>query len=176
MNQTGKSSCAKKGQCGHTLLVALVFMIATGMLSATLLNATLELEKLARSSYSQIKAELAASTALRYCESIVEEGKLAELKAEMTVSIEYGNQWLKQENWVDSFPGYRKVPASWVAPASIQADNKNMPECLIEISSPETEKSYLITARGYSEDFQVDTRGKSKSGARIWLQEKVRVL
>jgi len=112
-------------------------------------------------------AKQAAEAGLRHCEAAVLNNATP-----IVIQATNSNTWKTFSKWQDG------VSALTVPAAALQSNDGSIlaptthPQCMAE-RSPAGNEVYIITARGFSPDFQADNTGATKSGSVVWLQSVV---
>lgn len=153
---------------GVALVVAMLMLVAIGLLSAALMRDATGSGRIASGSRLQVQAGHFAQIALRYCE-----GQVALAPSARTIVPVAGPP---------SAPAWT-VPANWTGASALAhtlsaADfggarpPRVAPQCLAEEAG--LPRQFTVTARGFSADFAVDVAtGAAVAGAVVWLQSTV---
>jgi type IV pilus assembly protein PilX len=165
-------------QHGVTLIIALVMLVVIGLASAAVMRSSLTSDVVANNTRLHTLAQQAAQLALRFCETQVERES---------------KDWIGGFSIHDASPGdpYWQSFASWQGGGAVQAVDvpdavlasadssfkpSTAPQCLAEWSDavPGT-RTIIVTARGFSPDFDQTDTGRQTAGSVVWLQSTLRV-
>lgn len=165
-------------QRGVTLIIALVMLVVIGLASAAVMRSSLTSDVVSNNARVHTLAQQAAQLALRFCETQVE---------------------LESKDWVGGFtihaasPGtpYWETFATWNGGAAISAirvpdavlgsaDSSfkpaTAPQCLAEWSDAlPGVPTIIVTARGFSPDYDQTDAGRQTAGSVVWLQSTLRI-
>ena len=168
-------------QSGVVLIVALVMLVVIGLASVAIMRNTLSNDIIADNNRLQAQAMQAAQAGLRYCESQAGNTSLTAQAAAATPNQE---NWNALANWIGnagstlSDQAALQVPASFVtstdnATTKRRSDRK-LPQCMAQIRTLGSAKVFVVTARGFSDNYVEDTvTGHTQAGAVVWLQSIV---
>ncbi|HEX5357724.1 MAG TPA: hypothetical protein VFW93_16075 [Aquabacterium sp.] len=124
--------------------------------NADLISNNTRLENLAKQS---------AETALRFCEAGVRNGTIQIQAANPTAPA-----WKTFGNWEGtSQTAFNLNEADFRSADQVSAGTNRAPQCMAEFS-PLNNNTFIVTARGFSPDFQADANGRTQRGAVVWLQ------
>lgn len=161
----------KQGQQGVTLLVVLVMLVVIGLVSASAMRQAANADLISNNTRLEQLAKQAAETALRYCEN-----QITSTTGTPAIQIQPVNQntpaWKTFTNWSGSGKKAIEVPETeFKSTVDTNAPvPKKPPQCMVEYS-PLGNNVYIVTARGFSPDFQEDSgTGRTIRGAVVWLQ------
>lgn len=167
-------------QRGVTLIIAMIVLIVIGLTSAAVMRGALVSDQVANNTRSQTLASEAADVALRYCERQLSAAGCAAGVACLAAPVAGAQAaWEKADTWyANSKTGasVNVVPAAVVNSAGIKTtlfSNDTLPQCVVELS-PLGATTYVVTARGFSPDHQMDANGHTKSGSSVWVQSTVK--
>jgi type IV pilus assembly protein PilX len=186
------SRANSRHQNGVVLLVTLVMLLMMSIASISAIRSSTSSESIANNERTQSLAFHAAETALRYCESRA----LSHMNAMLTwraggsvgptptASITILNgpdfslvpvpsyQWQTLTFWdaTTTSPNITLIPLTAVnaSTTNIFSAYLRQPECLVEYAASNTEKTAVITARGFGPEV-LSGAGKPV-GSEIWLQ------
>lgn len=183
---------ARSRQQGVVLVLALILLVAVSLVAIYTLRGTITGEQVSKNLRSQAVASQAAETALRICEDAVRTAQstlgtgtsavaFTILDVPETMSADLPNQWNTRANWVvaGSTKKANQIPLELVTDANMR--QIPAPRCMVEryqlpimgedktISQP-----LLITAIGYTPDYQADANGVAVAGGEVWLQSILR--
>ncbi len=178
---------------GHALVMALLLLVVIGLTSAAAMRSATLAERSVNNVRLENLAQQHAEMALRYCES--EMYKLPADRVQALQSVDRAappapedGDWKKPPTWTGASPASLAVPPGWwaranvtgalpVAPASAASAPAAVvprpPRCFVEqVNLPSSsQNAYLVTARGYSPDFDEDPgTGVTRKGGSVWLQ------
>lgn len=182
-------------QRGVVLVVALIVMAVIAITAGTAIRRVTSQDLIGSNLRARSQALQAAESGLRYCEALVststrrgEQVALAE-RIQDAVATNYlvnGQRpqrvWEQLDNWDDGGIVI-EVPATYAIDGS-GVDYNQRPSCIIERMSlqslatdptaPNQFEAYLITARGFSPDFEANN-GVTTRGAEVWVQSSVQI-
>lgn len=170
-------------------LIMLVILSVAGILAAKKSAITEQVSNNVRTSNV---AQQAAEVGIRFCEAVVIDkidGKSTLYKAwgdlfvadadllSTTTDAGAGAKWRSIANWKKDAGNLISVPVAFYAPndslSEVNTDARlsHAPTCIVQRLAPVASNIFLITARGLSNNAEVDdTTGKLKGGSEIWLQ------
>lgn len=170
MNMRQSPCRPPRGQRGVTLIVALVMLVVIGLTSAAVMRSALGTDTITNNTRVQLLAMQAAQIGLRYCET-----ELAKATPGITVyaaSAAGAERWRSFANW----QGTGTTAVTTVPQSQMKSDNTpgamvptKLPQCLAE-KHPTLTATYIVTARGFSADYDADSSGYTKAGSVVWLQ------
>jgi type IV pilus assembly protein PilX len=177
-----------KRQQGVVLVVALVLMAVIAISSAAAIRNIITQDQVGLNQRLQVIARQSAESMLRYCETAlvvaVPNGNQQALIAKIQPKTGDTYQWETLSNWSVGGAMVFDLPAGSVLP-SYAAGRR--PQCMVEqtgLSNAEPQSSgggsatavvMLVTARGFSPDYQENAQGVLTQGAQAWLQSTVHV-
>ncbi|TAK97182.1 MAG: hypothetical protein EPO09_04690 [Aquabacterium sp.] len=152
-------------QRGVTLLIVLIMLVVIGLVSASAMRQAANADLISNNTRLEQLAKQFAETALRFCEEGVKNG---------TVQIQAANQaapaWKTFGNWEGaSRTALNLGEADFRSAAQTSTGTNRAPQCMAEFS-PLNNNTFIVTARGFSPDYQADANGKTQRGAVVWLQ------
>ncbi len=156
-------------------LIMLVIISFAGLLSA---RNSASYEQFSNNMRTTQVARQSAEAALRHCERVAmdqteNEGVNFVADAAKIVSTKLTDPeldsaaWKTKANWVDGAANLITVSLEHSNDVKDAAKIKNDPSCIIQ---PLRDDQYLITARGLSNDAQLDNNGQLTAGSEVWLQ------
>lgn len=183
---------ARSRQQGVVLVLALILLVAVSLVAIYTLRGTITGEQVSKNLRSQAVATQAAETALRICEDAVRTAQstlgtgtsavaFTILDVPETMSADLPNQWNTRANWVvaGSTKKANQIPLELVTDANMRPIPA--PRCMVEryqLPIMEVDKTIsqplLITAIGYTPDYQADANGVAVAGGEVWLQSILR--
>jgi type IV pilus assembly protein PilX len=179
-------------QKGVVLVMGLILLAVISLVAMYTLRSTLTGEQVSKNIRSHALAMQSAENALRICENSVRAGLttlgtganqvpfVVNSTPESLASGESPVNWRTRANWMSTSPRMAtQIPVELIG--NIEARPVPSPRCMVEqyelpfMGEDKTlTQPYLITAIGYSSDYQVDSNGNSISGSEIWLQSVLR--
>lgn len=186
------SATGVASQRGATLIVALVMLVIIALMSVAVMRGALTSDLIANNARAQTQAQQYAELALRYCERC--SGHVVNPSAYPSCGTagfailpplpdDNGNpadglptRWGTFANWFGGGAVATTVPGS----ALVSSDSPvkpPSPQCLAEytVLNDGTTQALLVTARGFSPDFQQDAQGRTTAGSVVWLQSISRI-
>lgn len=171
-------------QRGVSLIIAMIVLIVIGLTSAAVMRGALVSDQVANNTRSQTLASEAADVALRYCErQLSAAGCTAAVTCLAAPAAAASAAWEKADTWYTggaTGASVNVVPSTVVNSAGIKTaagttlfSNDTLPQCVVEVS-PLGATTYVVTARGFSPDHQMDGSGRTKSGSSVWVQSTVK--
>jgi type IV pilus assembly protein PilX len=156
-------------QRGVALIVALVVLVIIGLTSAAVMRGALSSDLVTNNTRVQTLASQAAQVALKYCETKLLAPPPIDIIL-LDVPVDGTMAWTVFGNWtnvnlVNTVPDeYMKSELSSFAPS-------RMPQCIAQRSTAGAAPTIVVTARGFSPDFQADPdSGATVAGSVVWLQ------
>lgn len=178
MNKPFRVQAARR-QSGVVLIVAMVMLVIIGLASVAIMRNTLSNDIIADNNRLQSQAMQAAQAGLRYCESLA--GTPTQTAQAAAASPDLEN-WNTFANWTGNAgatlaaQAALQVPASFVnsldSSATKRRNSRKLPQCMAQIRSLGTANVYVVTARGFSDNY-IETNGRTQTGAVVWLQSIV---
>lgn len=174
-----KKPLRRRRSQGVSLIIVLILMIIIGITASTAMrNATSE-QRATNNQRMEASALQYAEAALRYCEiqmkiSPASDRSDASLKGTIPGPLAPGpttSGWQDPATWTGT-TGRASATRTTVPDTAIKNTANTVlpfkkPECVVEIG---TGVGMVITARGFSPDYEADSNGFTKSGAVVWLQ------
>ena len=181
----------RQRQRGIVLAMALILLVIISLVGALAIRNSTASEKTVNSLRSNSVAMGAAETGLRYCELVVQgisngptalvpAATIAQATPSALVTISDANTstavWQTSTTWSNSAVVIT-VPTSFYQSQSAEAANgvtlKNAPVCVIQpyfnaSVSPST--GWVVTARGFGNDAQINGSKAVTEGSEVWLQ------
>lgn len=177
-----------KRQAGIILPVALVLLVTISFAGIMAVKNSTVTEQMSNNLRTNVQAQQAAETALRYCELIAIGTKSSNVKqydasitgkivtTELTDANATNATWRTLSNWSSSGSNVIKVPDAFYKDENGKRDRikgANAPRCIIQRLVNQTAKidGFLITARGFANNARWTTgTGALESGSEVWLQ------
>lgn len=183
---------ARSRQQGVVLALALILLTVVSLVAIYTLRGTITGEQVSKNLRSNAVATQAAETALRICEDAVRIGqtKLGSGASEIDFTVlevpenmatELPQQFSTRTNWVvtGSAKTANQIPAELVTETNMRPIPA--PRCMVEryqlpiMGEDKTmSQPVLITAIGYTPDYQADANGAAVAGGEVWLQSVFR--
>lgn len=168
-------------QRGVVLAMSLVLLAILSLVGLYAMRGSIMGEQVSKNMRANEVANQAAETALRYCEDRVRTGQPLTI-LETPVSLAPGdlpNQWQTRANWFDNAVS-NDIPADQLV-ATDMRPLPVRPRCIVErFTLPPAPgedpravsfmQPHLITAIGFSADFERDASNRAISGGETWLQ------
>ena len=173
----------KKNQNGIVMAVALIFLAILSLLGLYTMRSSIQGEQISKNLRSNEIATQSAEVALRYCEDRVRTGQSG-MKSKIqqpSLSALGGalpDMWKTRANWLDTNI-FVQLPKEMLVSSGMR-DVAVLPKCIVEQFSlppaPGEDRQataimipYLITAVGYSNDYEL-SNNRPISGGEVWLQ------
>lgn len=175
-------------QRGVVLVIALILLAVIGLSSAAALRGSLFGDKVSNNLRTGTVAMQAAEQALKVCENSVRVQVWTEALPALAPPVpiqaiaQNPAQWTVRANWALNPPGLAtQLPAAAMTSPNSTVVYRRLPQCMVEEvelrrargASPLT-RVFLVTARGFSPDFQADGNGVPTAGSEVWLQSQIR--
>lgn len=162
-------------QRGVTLIIALIMVIIIGLTSAAAMRGATSSEKVVNNIRMQNLAQQYAEAALRYCESqllLADGSRPSTLQnANITVTTSLAPAWNTSTTWSVTPTLVTTVPSGQITSSNSAFAPSQLPQCLAERQALGSGTVTLITARGFSPDYQRDSSTQfTVQGAVVWLQ------
>lgn len=171
-------SCMRGGH-GVVLPMALIMLIIISLAGLQAARTAATHEQFSNNMRTTQVARQSAEAALRYCESVVidieNDGSLhAALKGkivptELTPDNIKAGAWNTRSNWSSGAPNLITYAPAFnnAVQNEVRTKTENHPTCVIQAM---TERRFLVTARGLSNDATVNANDQLARGSEIWLQ------
>jgi Tfp pilus assembly protein PilX len=171
-------------QSGIVLIVALIMLAVIGLASVAIMRTALNTDIISDNNRVQSQAMQAAQAALRYCETQIQKANnpMTPLAA-TTTGIE---AWETFGNWIRSPSAAQtdasaatQVPLDFVTSvdsgATARRSNRKLPRCMAQYRAVtgSTTGVIVVTARGFSDNYEADSAGHTQAGSVVWLQSIV---
>ncbi|MBC7436946.1 MAG: hypothetical protein H7332_12870 [Bdellovibrionales bacterium] len=163
------------------LALSLILLVIISMVAVMAVRGSLSSEQVSKNLRTNAVAQLAAETALRFCENQVMSGSSLYTINEMplTSTATFPTLWQTRSNWADATIAGTLTSDVANSPDSTGVALPVLPKCIIEryplvtATGGVPRESYLITAVGYSPDYRTAT-GVVTSGGEVWVQSILR--
>lgn len=165
-------------QRGVTLIIALVMLVVIGLASAAVMRSSLTSDVVANNARLHTLAQQAAQLALRFCETQITL-QPANWVGGFTINAASAGDpyWTVFNTW----HGGGAVSAVNVPDAVLGSDDSSFkpstpPQCLAEYTNAlPGVTTIIVTARGFSPDYDESGDGRQTAGSVVWLQSTLRV-
>lgn len=165
-------------QHGVVLPVALILLVIVSFAGLYAARNSANHEQFSNNLRTSNVARQAAEIGLRFCESVVidirdNEGAVhGGLSGNISAAeIDDGGigtgVWSFLANWAGGSANLITAPLDYDSNVKAEARLTNAPTCIAQLM---TRDRVLVTARGLSNDAQVDGNGRLEAGSEIWLQ------
>ena len=166
---------------GIVLLLVLTILVVLSGAAIWAAKATLSTEQVATNFRRNVVAQELAELALRYCEDGVMNSDTFLIILPLPLNATSGampQAWSNLANWITSPSQVNTVPAAQLQDA-LGASPATAPVCMIEEMrlvpiDMQRVQGFLITARGFSQDYQEASDGAIISGTDAWVQSMIR--
>lgn len=172
---------APAAQRGAVLAMALIFLVILTLVSVYAMRGSIVGEQVSKNMRATGVAFQAAETALRYCEDQANNPlptfRIQDKPVDVGASP-FPVQWQTLANWADDSI-VNEVPSDQLTAQGMRP-LPVLPRCIVEPfdlkpapgEDPRAgnQRTFLITAVGYSADFERDADGNAISGSEVWLQ------
>ena len=166
---------------GIVLLLVLTILVVLSGAAIWAAKATLSTEQVATNFRRNVAAQELAELALRYCEDGVMKSNTFLIILPLPLDATSGampQAWSNLANWITSPNQVNTVPAAQLQDA-LGAIPATAPVCMIEEMrlvpiDMQRVQGFLITARGFSRDYQEASDGAITSGTDAWVQSMIR--
>lgn len=158
-------------QRGVALIVALVVLVIIGLTSAAVMRGALSSDLVTNNTRVQTLATQAAQVALKYCELSLQAPPPIPITLLAEPPAGEDMAWTVFGNWSD-VDKVNTVPDEFMKSELSSFAPSRMPQCIAQRSSVGgTKPTIVVTARGFSPDFQADAdTGATVAGSVVWLQ------
>lgn len=177
-------------QQGVTLIIVLMMLVIIGITSAAAIRNATSGEKLTNNIRVQYLAQQYAEAALRYCEAELAKPEAVRVATLAEINILQGNHdplagaikngllWQEAGTWTGAGGASSSktiLPEVQVKSSDSSFRPSRLPECAVEKQRMhDANLAYVITARGFSPDYQSDAlSGETTGGSVVWLQSIV---
>jgi hypothetical protein len=166
---------------GIVLLLVLIILVVLSGVAIWAAKATLSTEQVATNFRMNMVAHELAELALRYCEDGVMKNDAILIILPLPLDAASGampQAWSNLSNWTASPRQVNTLPAPQLQDA-LGASPAIAPICMIEEMrlvpiDMQRNQGFLITARGFSQDYQEASDGSITSGTDAWVQSMIR--
>lgn len=177
-------------QTGVVLIISLIMLVIIALTSAAIMRNSLSADIVSQNTRRQAQATQAAQTALRYCENLAVNGTPRSTYVKDAATPE---SWNVFTNWAapaavptspqtpDVSSGLVSVDSSVLAPVAATTNDKFRfaPQCMAQWRTVGTgagaKQVIVVTARGFSSDYQESATRRTEAGSVVWLQSILRL-
>jgi type IV pilus assembly protein PilX len=173
-------------QKGISLIIVLIMMVVIGLTAASAMRSATSGQRVTNNARMDTLATQYAEAALRYCEAQLQipDANLAPLPvrvnslkdANIPTTTFVASGWGQTATWVGvggASATKTALPSAQFSTAGVSTNvPTTAPECVVErqvIGSP-TFAVTVVTARGFSPDYEANVNGTTKRGSVVWLQ------
>jgi hypothetical protein len=161
---------SRAAQRGISLIIAMLMLVVIGLASVAIIRNATSADRAVNNNRLQTQANQFAQAALQFCENqlVVPTGRV--IKVQPALPLDTPGAWTVKAHWFD--PNIVHT----LTPAEITGTNapKVPPQCMAE-GLGGTGKFYIVTARGFSDDYAQDSDHATTSGSVVWLQSTVKL-
>jgi len=165
-----QSPASRRSQRGVTLIIAMLMLVVIGIMSVAIMRNATSSDQVTNNNRLQAQASQAAQMALRFCEDQLLLGSSGKVQA---IPFNTSYNWPDKKNWTTGGAHM----AYTLTPADVTGGTANFPavapQCISETMKNQGGVVYIVTARGFSNDFRADSSYATRSGAVVWLQSTV---
>lgn len=174
-------------QRGTVLVMTLILLVVVSLVAIASLKGSISGEQVAKNMRTNVIALQSAETALRLCEDGVRKGVTVMGTSPFVIlpvpdTLPSGaspTQWKTRSNWAAGSTMTTLIPTAMALVAGMRAAPQ--PRCMVEQYrlprlDPDSTLSdpYMVTAEGFSPDYQVDGNGNPIAGGEVWVQSVLR--
>ena len=166
-------------QRGVSLLIVLVMLVIIGLTAASTLRTAASEQQLGNNLRTSALAQQYAEAALRFCEAqllLNDAARVPTLReALIPATLAAAPDWQLPGTWtgaVGAAATRTNVPAAVISTVGQTTPSATLPQCVVERQSLGNPvfTVLVVTARGFSPDYQRDANGNTTSGSVVWLQ------
>lgn len=176
-----------KKQRGAVLALTLILLVVVSVVAITTLKSSISGEQISKNMRTNVMALQSAETALRLCEDAVRTGAdtidtLPFTKLPVPEDLPAGSspvKWKTRANWASDQELTTLIPTTQTVVDGMRPAPR--PRCMVEQYrlprlDPDSTLSdpFLVTAVGYSPDYQVNAGGVAVAGGEVWVQSVLR--
>lgn len=174
-------------QRGAVLTMTLILLVVVSVVAVTTLQSSISGEQVSKNMRTHAVALQSAETALRLCEDAVRKsattiGTAPFVKLSVPDTLGPGDspiQWKTRTNWETGSTVTTLIPSDMALVLGMRPTPR--PRCMVEQYrlprlDPDSTLSdpFLVTAMGFSPDYQVDGSGRPIAGGEVWVQSVLR--
>lgn len=165
-------------QNGIVLIMALILLVIISMTAVLAVKGAMSGEQVSNNLRVGAVAAQNAEVGLRYCENLVMAGSAPVLLLPDDITMT-PTRWATRSNWTTT--NIITVP-SGVADSSDSAGRTMATPaiCMVEamkvpiLNTTGLSANYLITSRGFSQDYRTASNGSVLAGSEVWMQSVLR--
>jgi Tfp pilus assembly protein PilX len=161
---------SRVAQRGVSLIIAMVMLVVIGFVSVGIMRRASSADQVALNNRLQTQASESAQAALKFCENEVTKVQTAPVNIQAAPVPPALAAWTKSDNWLVAGKNVAYTLKSTDLPGTVAP--VKLPQCIIE-HSPVNASLYVITARGFSNDFTANASGTTLTGSVVWLQSNL---
>lgn len=191
---------SKTAQQGISLIIVLILVVVIGLTASSAMRSATSSQRVTNNLRMESMAQQYAEAALRFCEAqmlLPNGARLANLQTGIPgtlvpqVNTTVGNvpAWLNPVSWTGApaTPVVAATPHAAATRVTLTAGQissgvstyvpATLPECIVEQQTlpgppgpPAPFTVIVVTARGFSTDYQRDVNGNTTNGSVVWLQ------
>lgn len=166
-------------QGGIVLIMALILLVVISTVAVLAVKNAMSGEQVSNNLRINAVATQAAETGLRYCENLVLAGGAPVILFPISGGTAPPTFWATRTNWTAANTTTATVA---VADSTDTAGRTSAvrPMCMVEEMRLATTElnpagaAYLVTARGFSQDYQTNADGLVIAGSEVWMQSILR--
>jgi type IV pilus assembly protein PilX len=174
LRRRGASSSRQRGV---TLIIALVMLVVIGLASAAVMRSSLTADVVSNNARVHTLAQQAAQLALRFCETQVQRESKDWIGGFKIHDASTGDPyWESFDSWQGGSLKAITVPDAVLHSGDSSFKPSTPPQCLAEWTNAlPGVRTIIVTARGFSPDFDQNDEGRQTAGSVVWLQSTLRV-
>lgn len=162
-------------QHGVTLIITLIMVVVIGLTAAAAMRGATASERVVNNIRMLNLAQQYAEAGLKYCETqltLVSGSRTTSLAdSAISVTLVASPLWAVSTTWTSSPTAVTSVPAAFVTSTNSAFVPAQLPVCFAERSVVGTGTVTVVTARGFSPDYERDSSTKETiRGSVVWLQ------
>lgn len=184
MNRKFKSlnSLRTPRQQGIVLITALILLVLMTLAALLAVQGSISGEQVSRNLKTNAVAHQAAEAALRICENAVLSGTPTVVVnlVPLTGTATLPTLWVNTATWTNSATANTVTAVLANSTDAAARTLAVLPQCVIEEYPILTDQgglpraSFMVTARGYSNDYRINAANEVISGSQVWLQSITR--
>jgi len=161
---------SRAAQRGVSLIIAMLMLVVIGLASVAIIRNATSADRAVNNNRLQTQANQFAQVALQFCENqlVIQSGRT--VKVQPAPSPGTPAVWTVKAHWFD--PNIVHTLAATEITGTNQP--KVPPQCMAE-GLGGTGKFFIVTARGFSDDYAQDSDHATTSGSVVWLQSTVKL-
>jgi type IV pilus assembly protein PilX len=166
----------RQAQRGVSLIITLIMLVIIGLTAAAAMRSAVSSEKVINNMRAEALAQQYAEVALRYCEQQMElasAGRPASLQdtAITTTAAGATPTWQLTTTWTGGATKMTTIPEAQIKSGDSSFVPTSAPQCFVERQTlADGSNAVVVTARGFSPDYQADGNGNTVAGSVVWLQ------